>query len=112
MKVSSLFKVGGSQLARSICMSAVLVLFAGAAAAQNSSSLEDLEKQLEEQKIALEEAIANREATAAKASEVKNEREQSEERKRKIEAELKALCEEQESLQEGSFDKCMSSSDS
>lgn len=112
MKVRSLSESGWSQLSRNISMSAALVLFTGLAVAQGGVSLEDLEKQLNEQKIALEEAIANRESTAAKAQAVQKERDESEERKRQIEEELKTLCEEQESLKEGSFDKCMSSADS
>ena len=112
MKVRYSTEFCWSKLSRSVSLSAALVLFSGLSAAQDGASLEDLEKQLAEQKIALEEAIANREATAAKAQEVLSERNESEDRKQQIEEELMTLCEEQESLQQGSFDKCMSNADS
>ncbi len=94
---------------------AVLVMGMAAtslAVAQNELSLEELEEKVAQQRIALEEAIANREATEAKVAEVEAELAESEERRQQATEELQALCEEQEALTPGSFDNCMSSSDS
>ena len=89
-----------------------LMLLAGAVHAQDNSIVEDLEKRVEEQRIALEEAIANREETAAKAKSVRDALDKSEERRLQVEEELKALCEEQESLKVGTYDECVASFDS
>lgn len=80
--------------------------------AQETSTVEQLKKQLEEQRIALEEAIANRESTAAKAEEIKQELAESEERRQAVEEEMTELCEEQEELKAGSLEECLSNLDS
>ena len=79
---------------------------------QNDTSVEELEKLVEEQKLALEEAIANREATKERAAAVREALSESEERKQAVEQELKTLCEEQEAAQAGTFDDCMGASNS
>lgn len=84
-----------------------VALLSGVVHAQDDSAVEDLEKRVEEQRIALEEAIANREQTAAKAKEVQDALDESEQRRLKVEEELKGLCEEQEKLNAGSYDDCM-----
>ncbi len=89
-----------------------MALLVGAVHAQDDSAVEDLEQRVEEQRIALEEAIANREETAAKAKEVQDALEESELRRVQVQEELKGLCEEQESLNAGSFDECMANVDS
>ena len=89
----------------------LLLMLASVVSAQDGPSVEELEKLIEEQRIALEEAIANREATAAKVAEVEAALDESAERKRLIEEELEGLCEEQEALNAGSFDKCMESAE-
>jgi len=89
-----------------------LTLLAGAVHAQDDVALEELEQQLEQQRIALEEAIANREQTAAKADELQMELDASEQLRLGIEERFKALCEEQEALKAGTYDECMSSADS
>ena len=89
----------------------VLLMLASVTFAQDGPSVDELEKLIEEQRIALEEAIANREATAAKVAEVEAALEESAKRKRAIEDELKGLCEEQETLDAGSYDKCMESAE-
>ena len=88
------------------------VLMAGAVHAQDNDAVEDLEKRVEEQRIALEEAIANREETVEKAKSIKESLEESEQRRLEVEEELRGLCEEQESLQEGSYDECVTNLDS
>ncbi|MFK7996581.1 MAG: hypothetical protein AB8B87_20755 [Granulosicoccus sp.] len=93
-------------------MAAGLAVLSGLAVAQEALTLEQLEQHIKEQRIALEEAIANREATAAQVEEVKNALDDTESRRMQIEQELEALCEEQGSLEDGSFDSCMSQSDS
>ena len=97
---------------RAAGLTLALVLLAGAAHAQDNSAVEDLEKRVEEQRIALEEAIANREETADKAKAVEEALDESEQRRLEVEEELRALCEEQESLTEGTYDECMTSIDS
>ena len=89
----------------------LLFMLASVVSAQDGPSVEDLEKLIEEQRIALEEAIANREETAAKVAEVEAALEESAERRRLIEEELKGLCEEQETLNAGSYDECMESAE-
>lgn len=89
-----------------------LALLAGAVHAQDDAAIEELEQQLEEQRIALEEAIINREQTAAQVDELQVELDESEQRRVEMEEEFKALCEEQEALKAGTFDECMSSIDS
>lgn len=82
-------------------------------AAQNTAegdmSLEELEKLVEQQRIALEEAIASRESTKARAAAVRARLSESEERKQAVEEELLQLCESQENVQPGTFDRCMNS---
>ena len=112
MKVSSLSVPAVLRLTRATCFAAIAVLSAGTAVAQDNASLEELEKQVEQQRIALEEAIENREKTAAKAQTVQEALSESEERRRLIEEELKGLCAEQEELKAGTLDGCMNSSDS
>ncbi len=80
--------------------------------AQGEPTLEELEEQVAQQRIALEEAITNREATAAKVAEVNAELDKSKAEQEQINEELKTLCDEQESLKPGSYDNCMTSSDS
>ena len=75
--------------------------------AQQQLSVEELEKKVEEQRIALEEAIANREATAAQAEEIQAALDESEESRLAVEAKIETLCKEQEELNAGSFDECM-----
>jgi len=112
MKARFLTLESYSPLSRNIVFAAGIALFSGLAMAQEGSSTKELEKNLEEQRIALQEAISNRESTAAKVEEVKGSIAEAEERRAKIEEELKSLCEEQESLKEGSYDECMSSLES
>ena len=88
------------------------MLCANGATAQSDMSLEELEKLVEQQKAALEEAIANREATKERAADVREKLSESEERKRAVEEELAQLCEEQEAAQPGTLEDCMSSADS
>ncbi|MFK7860536.1 MAG: hypothetical protein AB8B64_17085 [Granulosicoccus sp.] len=97
------------RLLSSVGLSAGLLFLFGAALAQESMSLEDLERLVTEQRIALEEAIANRESTAAQAAEVQKELDAAEARSREVEEELHALCEEQELLKEGTYDSCIKS---
>jgi len=94
-----------------ITIAALLALSTSVAVAQQVPSLEDLEKQVAEQKAALEEAIANREATAAKAQEIQDMLNESEEKREVIEAELDALCKEQEELKAGTYDECLNSAE-
>jgi len=112
MNVRSFMRSIKSRQYRHLAFAAGVVLLSGAAMAQESMSLEELEKLVTEQRIALEAAIANRESTAAQAEQVQNELDKAEERTREVEQELEALCEEQEALQEGTFDDCMASKDS
>lgn len=101
-----------ASISASIGLVTLSLCVASLAYAQDGPSLEELEEQVAQQRIALEEAIANREATAAKVAEVQAELDESEEQRQQIAEELKLLCDEQESLNPGSFDNCMSSSDS
>ncbi len=80
--------------------------------AQENPTVEQLQKQLEEQRIALEEAIANRESTAAKAEEIRQELAESDEQQRAVEEELTELCEEQEELKAGTLAECLKNLDS
>ena len=100
------------KLSKAILTALVMLVVSCAVSAQDGQSAEELEKLLEEQRSALEEAIAQREATAAQVEEIKKELSQSEEVQQRIEEELKTLCEEQESLEAGKFDSCMNNSDS
>ncbi len=84
----------------------------GPAYAQENLTVEQLKKQLDEQRIALEEVIANRESTAAKAEEIKQKLLESGEQQRSAEEELTELCEEQEELKAGSLEECLSNLDS
>ena len=85
---------------------ALLVSTAGFA--QENMSVEELEEQLEQERVALQEAIANREATAARVEEIKQALAESESQKGEVEEEIAALCEEQESLVPGSLEECLS----
>ena len=103
--VSAMFSSGAAGIALA------LMLLTGAAQAQDNELVEDLEKRVEEQRIALEEAIANREETAERAKGIQEALEESEQRRLEVEEELKALCEEHESLQAGSYEECVTSID-
>jgi len=87
-----------------------LLLLSGFAVAQENLSLEELEKLVAEQRIALEEAIANREATAAQAQAVRDELEEARKHSLEVEKEVEALCKEQAELTDESFIRCMAAS--
>ena len=84
-----------------------MVMLAGFASAQDGKSVEELEKAIAQQRTALEEAIANREQIAAKVAEIQAELGESDERRTELEEQLKTLCEEQETLNDVSFQSCI-----
>jgi len=110
MKIGTFMQTGRSQQIRTIGISMGLLMLSGVAVAQESLSLEELEKLVAEQQIALEEAISNREATAAQAEAVRLELEEARKRSREVEKEVEALCREQEELTNESFVRCMAAS--
>lgn len=112
MKASSFSVPSLSRLVRIAGIAAMTVALATPVVAQDAASLEELEKQVEQQRVALEEAIANREKTAAKAKTIKERLSESEKRQKLVEEELEALCAEQEELQAGTLESCLNSSDS
>jgi len=84
-----------------------LLVLPTVALAQQNMTVEELEQYIEEQKAALAQVEANRAETAKKAEEVNAALREQEARRSEIEAEFKALCEEQEKLKPDSFDECM-----
>ena len=81
------------------------MMFSAVSQAQSDATAEELEQQLEEQRIALEQAISAREATKALADDVKQDLADSEAHQKELEEELQALCKEQQSLTEGTSEK-------
>ncbi len=101
---------------RTVLSSVLLVLSlsvpAMVAAQQKQMSVEELEAYIAEQKIVLEEAQANRDKTQKKVDKVKEALAEQDARKALVEEELETLCKEQEELKPGTYEDCMSHSDS
>ncbi|MBX2886137.1 MAG: hypothetical protein KTR32_39645 [Granulosicoccus sp.] len=81
----------------------------GSAYAQQSQSVEELEKLLDQQKQALTEVEANREATETQAQQARDLLAEQKERKAKLEAQFETLCKERDELEQGSLEDCLSS---
>ena len=81
-------------------------------AQQKQLSVEELEQYISEQKAAFDAVRENRDATEKKAQAVRDALAEQSARREKVEAELNALCEEQEKLQSGSYEQCLAALDS
>ncbi|MFK7890808.1 MAG: hypothetical protein AB8B63_08335 [Granulosicoccus sp.] len=84
-------------------------LGAGMAQAQQNLNTEQIERQLQQLLSSLAEAEANRQATGAQAEQIRKVLVEHEKHKANVEAELEALCKEQEELKPGTYDNCISS---
>ncbi len=85
----------------------VLSVLSFFAVAQQSMTVDELQQYINEQKEALAQVEANRAETAKKAAEVKAALMEQEARRAEVEAEFKALCEEQDKIKPGSMDDCL-----
>lgn len=87
------------------------LFFCTNAAAQSTATLDEMERHLEEQKIALEQAIAERDATGKKAEEVRDALAEAEAAEQELLAQMEALCEEQAELEGVSAQDCINKLD-
>lgn len=91
----------------SASMLALALFYCAGASAQSQATLDEMEKHLEQQRIALEQAIAERDATGEQAREVRDELQEAKAREQQLQAELETLCEEQAKLNGDSAEDCL-----
>ncbi len=92
-----------------ICVLLVLGVFCSTALAQKALTAEELEAHIKEQQAELEAAIENQENTKKELEMQRKALEVQAAKQAELEASMKKLCEEQEAVQPGSMEKCMSS---
>jgi len=84
-----------------------LLFICGAANAQQSMTVEELEDFILKKKSELSESIEQRDKTLDKRAELEQKRTEQAEREQALQDELRSLCEERDAVEPGSLDECL-----